>query len=605
MSRFLSKSYKNFSVSINSFVKIYIVFMIFVLPLITNETITAQNQLKIDKGWVMKTGDNAEWAKSEFDDSAWGSIQVGVAWEKAGYANYDGYAWYRNRIEIPKKWNQNTKHDFLSLSLGFIDDVDVTYFNGEKIASTGILPPDYSTAYFTHRMYRIPKALIHWDEMNTIAIKVYDGDGDGGFYEGPYIIKEPGIEEIFDLNFKLEDSDGIYHSPDSLSIILNIQNYSNEEYQIDLSCNLKSDHVIKDIVHNSKKSILNIMGKDEIAKSIDFIPPKPGFYRILVNLSTENGEMVSKSITLGYDPEKIKTERTRENNFEEFWKKRKQELSQVEPEFKMTRSDRSTDSVEVYLVEMKSYGNVRIKGWYTVPRKKGPYAAILSLPGYTSTMWPYTNRTNVATFALNPRGHGNSKDDVDPKGSEFMFLDFDPEHPKAYIYTGVYMDCIRAVDFLFSRPEIDRSRIGVEGASQGGGLSFATAALDQRVKFCAPDIPWLGDWVGYLEAALWPNENYEELIKIHDGLKNRDINRILSYFDTMNLAKWIRCPVFMSLGLQDDVCPPRNLFATYNQINSNKIYRVYPFSGHGLGQKHYDLKNEWMAKILGMEETGL
>jgi len=73
------------------------------------------------------------------------------------------------------------------------------------------------------------------------------------------------------------------------------------------------------------------------------------------------------------------------------------------------------------------------------------------------------------------------------------------------------MDCIRAVDFLTSRPEIDKSRIGVEGGSQGGGLSSAAAALDQRITFCAPDIPWLGDWVGYLAAAEWPNDHYSEL----------------------------------------------------------------------------------------------
>ena len=44
------------------------------------------------------------------------------------------------------------------------------------------------------------------------------------------------------------------------------------------------------------------------------------------------------------------------------------------------------------------------------------------------------------------------------------------------------MDCLRGIDFLTSRAEVDPSRIGVLGFSQGGGLTLATAALDSRVK---------------------------------------------------------------------------------------------------------------------------
>jgi cephalosporin-C deacetylase len=207
-------------------------------------------------------------------------------------------------------------------------------------------------------------------------------------------------------------------------------------------------------------------------------------------------------------------------------------------------------------------------------------------------------RTNVATLALNPRGHGNSTDDVNPKGQEFMFLGFDPEHPENYIYAGVYMDCVRAVDFLASRPEIDAARIGVEGGSQGGGLAFATAALDDRISFCAADIPWLGDWIGYLQTEQWGWENYPKLFKKYPGLTFNGINKLLSYFDTMNMAEWLRCPVLMSVGLQDRVCPPRTSFATYNAVTSSKEYRVYPFAGHAVWSEHEKIKNVWMARIL-------
>jgi cephalosporin-C deacetylase len=578
---------------------------VFIFSLHSSNTIAGQGQLKIDNGWVMATGDNPDWANADFDDSAWKSIRVGESWEKAGYIEYDGYAWYRINVSFPEKWSEIDKHGFLSLSLGFIDDADVTYFNGEKIGSSGSMPPEFSTAYYVERKYRIPTPLIHWDKPNVIAVRVYDDRRNGGFYKGPYVIKVPEIDDVFELNFKLKNSNGIYFAPDPLPVTLNIQNYSKTNYKITLLCTLKSDRLDKDIIFDTKGTSTNVAGKSNISETIKFNPPEPGFYKIISTLSNNKDKTVKKSMMFGYDPEKITTKITRENDFEKFWEKRKQELAQIDPAFKMTWSDRSTDDVNVFLVEMRSYGNVRVKGWYSVPKNNGPHAAILSVPGYTSTMWPYVNRTTVATFALNPRGHGNSKDDIDPKDTEYMFLGFDPEHPEKFIYVGAYLDCIRAMDFLVSRPEINKSRIGVEGGSQGGGLSFATAALDQRVKFCASDIPWMGDWIGYLEAADWPHENYPKLIKMHPGLTFSDINRILSYVDTMNLADRIRCPLLMSVGLQDAVCPPRNSFATYNQVRSDKEYRIYPFSGHGVWRKHNDVKNKWMAKILSIVELGL
>jgi cephalosporin-C deacetylase len=564
-----------------------------------------QGQLELNTGWKMNTGDNPDWAKPDFDDSVWDPIKVGEYWEKNGYPDYDGYAWYRTTIDISKNWKETTEHGFLVLSLGYIDDADVTYFNGTQIGSTGKMPPNFSRAYGVQRFYRIPVNLVQWDKPNVIAVQVYDGSRGGGFYKRPYYIKTPEIDETLEMTVDIPYSDGIYFSPNPLPVSVNIQNYSINDYQMSVVCTLKSDRVDKEIVFATKQANVIVNGKSDLTKTFEFIPPGPGFYRVVTKLAHNKKTIVQKSIMLGYGPEKIKTELTQKKGFEDFWEKRKQDLANVNPEFKVTKSDRSTKDLDVFLVEMRSYGNVRIKGWYTVPRKTGPHAAILSVPGYNSTMWPNLKRTNVATIALNPRGHGNSKEDIVPKGAEYMYLGFDTNAPEKYIYVGAYMDCVRAIDFLVSRPEIDNSLIGVEGGSQGGGLSFATAALDQRIKFCAADIPWLGDWIGYLETADWPHENYPKLVKQFPGLSFDEINRVLSYIDTMNLAPWIKCPVLMSVGLQDAVCPPRNSFATYNQVQSAKEYRVYPFAGHNVWYNHSEYKNRWMAKILGVEKSGL
>lgn len=45
---------------------------------------------------------------------------------------------------------------------------------------------------------------------------------------------------------------------------------------------------------------------------------------------------------------------------------------------------------------------------------------------------------------------------------------------------------IRALDYLETRPEVDRDRIGVTGRSGGGAYSWWIAALDERVKVAVP-----------------------------------------------------------------------------------------------------------------------
>lgn len=556
----------------------------------------------------MKTGDNLDWAKPEFEHRGWTNIRIGTVWEEAGYLGYDGFAWYRVRFDIPKEWHmlilgdEEKDNGFLVLSLGRVDDVDVTYFNGIKIGATGIMPPDYASAYLMKRKYRIPVSIVNWGGSNIIAVRVYDDNGPGGIYEGPVVVELPQMEDIIEPSFQLGSSNGIYSSSGSLPVNLKISNHSSREYRLILECTLKSDRVDDDSAVQSFRTEIQMDRNADVYEVMKCDPPGPGFYRVICMLSDSKIPPFGKSMIFGYDPEKIKPKLTHEKDFEDFWNKRKSDMEKIKPRFDVIRSDLSTDDLDVYLVEMYSYGNVRIKGWYTVPRKPGPHPAILSLPGYNIAMQPYFHRKNVATLALNPRGHGNSKEDVDAKGGEYMYLGFNPKCPEEYVYVGAYMDCVRAVDFLASRPEIDPSRIGVEGESQGGGLSFATAALDQRIAFCASDIPWLGDWIGYLAASDWPRKHYPELIERFPGLTIGDINRVLSYVDTMNLADRIQCPVLMSVGLQDSVCPPRNAFATYNRVRSQKEYRIYPLADHAVGQEHNSIKNAWIATIFGIKQ---
>ena len=69
-----------------------------------------------------------------------------------------------------------------------------------------------------------------------------------------------------------------------------------------------------------------------------------------------------------------------------------------------------------------------------------------------------------------------------------------------------------------------------------------------------------------------------------------EVFRTLSYFDGMQFAVRARCPALFSVGLMDDICPPRTVFAAYNHYAGPKDIRVWPFNQHEGGQSAQTLE---------------
>ncbi len=149
---------------------------------------TLQAQIyQLPNEWKFKLGDNAEWANSSFNDSLWDYKNVGLSWSAAGQTE-NVYAWYRTKILIPSSMkNEIEKGKGIKLSLGKIDDVDQTFFNGKQIGQTGSLPPNYETKWDVRRVYFISQEDIQYDKENVIAVRVFSPDiGGVGMYQGPY-----------------------------------------------------------------------------------------------------------------------------------------------------------------------------------------------------------------------------------------------------------------------------------------------------------------------------------------------------------------------------------------------------------------------------------
>ena len=160
----------------------------------------------------------------------------------------------------------------------------------------------------------------------------------------------------------------------------------------------------------------------------------------------------------------------------------------------------------------------------------------------------------------------------------------------------VWTDFLRAVRLARETPEIDPARIAVEGHSQGGGMALGLAALDPSVALCMADVPsscWMEQRMATRSGGGAGIADYLEKFPERTEI----VLRNLSTFDNINLAPQITCPVLVSVGMQDMICPPECTFAAYNKINASKEMAVYPQAGHEGGRAvHLARKLEFMKR---------
>lgn len=131
------------------------------------------NQKKYQEALKNDQGLRENWYAADFHtDLKWKTMPVPQIWDKTELFDADGSVWYRYNFVLPE--NTNGKH--ASIHLGPIDDEDITWINGVKIGETNV--------HNIFRKYDVQEGILKGGK-NSIAVKVKDNGGGGGFYGRP------------------------------------------------------------------------------------------------------------------------------------------------------------------------------------------------------------------------------------------------------------------------------------------------------------------------------------------------------------------------------------------------------------------------------------
>tara|TARA_Y100000385_G_scaffold289765_1_gene360279 strand:- start:313 stop:1602 length:1290 start_codon:yes stop_codon:yes gene_type:complete len=326
----------------------------------------------------------------------------------------------------------------------------------------------------------------------------------------------------------------------------------------------------------------------------------PGFLRCSATVELD-GKEYSSYATAGFDPEKIEPTTTLPKDFEEFWKKGKEDLAKVPINPILTlMPERCTDKVDVYHVQIDNVQG-KIYGVLCKPKKEGKYPAILHVPG--AGIRPYYGEVSEAeegfiSFTIGIHGipvnldQSVYKDLMQGALKNYWTINLD-DKDNAY-FRRVYLGCIRAVDFIESLNNFDGQNLGVTGGSQGGALSIITASLDQRISHLAAFFPALSDLTGFLNgrAGGWPQ------IFTDDYTNKPEKIETSKYYDVVNFARFLKVPGWYSWGYNDFVCPPASMYAAYNVIQSEKELHVFQETQHWTFPEQRELKNKWLFQKL-------
>ncbi len=298
------------------------------------------------------------------------------------------------------------------------------------------------------------------------------------------------------------------------------------------------------------------------------------------------------------------------DDFETFWDNSLAEMQTVNANVELVPADFQSPFADCFHMYFTGVGGARIHAKFLRPKQtSSPKPAVLMFHGYSGSSGDWLDKlpyvaAGYTVAALDCRGQGGLSEDLGGvsgwtlRGHIVRGLDNSPEK---MLFRNIFLDTAQLANIVMEMPEVDETRVGAMGASQGGGLTLACAALEPRIKLAAPIFPFLCDY-----QRVWEMDQAKDAyLELHDWFRRfdplhereKDLFTQLGYIDVQHLAARIQAEVLMAVGLMDTVCPPSTQFAAYNKIVSQKSLKLYPDFRHENLPGQQDINFQFMLGL--------
>ena len=282
-------------------------------------------------------------------------------------------------------------------------------------------------------------------------------------------------------------------------------------------------------------------------------------------------------------------------DFDAYWATALAELDATDPKPELVPSAAIAPlHTEVFDLWFTGVGGARIYAKYLRPKQRaGKCPAILQFHGYSGNGGDFSGKLGYTgegfcVAAMDARGQGGRSEDTGGvKGTTLrgdIIRGLDDPDPQKLLFRSIFLDTAQLARVVMSFEEVDATRVGAMGGSQGGALTIACAALEPRIKRAAPVFPFLCDYqrVWEMDQAKAAYDELSYYFRMFDPRHEREqeVFTKLGYIDLQHLASRIKAEVLMYTGLMDPICPPSTQFAAYNKITSKKDVVIYPDYGH-------------------------
>lgn len=175
---------------------------------------STKDVIALNGPWKFATGDNPQYANSNYDDAAWETTDVTAppgahdddvglsgyipGWTANGHPGYSGYAWYKMKVRL----DTLKKTNLAIAAPAAVDDGYQLFINGSLIGESGDFSTTTPVTYSIRpRMFVLPSNL-NKEKVIAIAFRVWMSpaslyQGAGGIHIAPALGEKKEIEKLY------------------------------------------------------------------------------------------------------------------------------------------------------------------------------------------------------------------------------------------------------------------------------------------------------------------------------------------------------------------------------------------------------------------------